>query len=136
MRNIVLPVIKLCLVGCSLLLYFKSFFELRMYEITYEWLRLLLSGRAGREEWQLHVCLASLLVSQTGILLSIGVPMRRRWQVALASGLVVAAVGLGAIAGHFVLTLSWVLLGVLYATLLGILIPRAESKPGAKQLFH
>lgn len=55
---------------------------------------------------------------------------------ALASGLVVAAVGLGAIAGHFVLTLSWVLLGVLYAALLGILIPRAESKPGAKQLFH
>ncbi|NML41841.1 hypothetical protein HHL17_31950 [Chitinophaga sp. G-6-1-13] len=129
MKNVLLPIIKLCLVGCSLLLYFGNFFELRMYELEYEWLKELVTGRVDwRDGWLLRVCLTLLLVSQAGILLSIRVPMRLTWQVVFASGLIACVVGLSAFIGQFILTVSWVLLGMLYAALLVGLVPRAVAR--------
>lgn len=129
MKNVGVPIVKLCLVGCSLLLYFGNFFELRMYELEYVWLRALFVGRFEWDNnWLQHVCLILLLVSQAGILLSIRMPMRLTWQIIFASGLIACVMGLLAFVGQFILTLSWVLLGILYAALLVGLIPRAVAR--------
>lgn len=129
MKNVLLPIVKICLVGCSLLLYFGSFFELRIYELEYKWIKVLVTSPADWPNlWILHICVALLLVSQLGILLSIWVPMRLTWQITLTSVLIACLVGLAAFMGQFLLTLPWVVLGILYAVLLVGLIPRAVAR--------
>ncbi|MBC9912071.1 hypothetical protein [Chitinophaga varians] len=129
MKNVGVPIVKLCLVGCSLLLYFGSFFELRMYEMEYEWIRLMMAGGGNwRDDWPGHVCFVLVVMAQLGILLSIRISMRLTWQLVLASGLVACAIGMAILVGQFTLTLSWLLLGILYAALLVGLIPRAVAR--------
>ncbi|MGN7822425.1 hypothetical protein ACTJJB_20015 [Chitinophaga sp. 22536] len=129
MKNVLVPMVKTGLVGCSLLLYFGSFFESRMYEMEYWWIRLLVAGGGNwRDDWPVHICFTLTMIAQLGILLSIGMRMRLTWQIIFASGLIACVVGMSAIIGQFSMTLSWVLLGILYAALLVGLIPRALAR--------
>ncbi|MBC9932353.1 hypothetical protein [Chitinophaga qingshengii] len=128
MKNILLPIAKICLVGCSLLLYFQHMFEWRLYEIELMWLTMVWEhGLNMRYQWVVSLPVMLLGVSQLLVLFSVWKPLKQAWDLMPVTSLITCALGLAVWSG-FVLTATWVLLGVIYAALLVIWIPRATAR--------